>query len=84
MPPRKKGPAPGTKGLAAVDVAGGTPTPDVVALCDQVVADGGAVLARYREPLRGSWLVLAALPLDKLAPTPFQRSLSATHAQWSG
>src|SRR5262249_8482100 len=42
--------------------------------------DGGSTIAAYREPMGGTWLVLAALPLDRVAPTPFQRDLSEAHA----
>src|SRR4029078_6499528 len=39
-------------------------------------SDGGAVLASYREPLGGHALMLVALPVDKVVPTPFQRDIS--------
>jgi ParB family chromosome partitioning protein len=42
---------------------------------------GGQALATYRDPWGGKWLVLAALPIDKVEPTPFQRDLSDTHAK---
>ncbi len=48
-------------------------------LSRRIDADGGAVLATYREPYGGSWVVLAALPTAKVAPTPYQRDLSETH-----
>jgi len=38
-------------------------------------------LAVYREPCGGRWLVMAALPIDKVAPTPYQRNLSETHVR---
>ena len=41
--------------------------------------DGGAVLATYRDPLGGKWQVLAALPVEAVEPTPFQRDLSEAH-----
>ena len=50
-------------------------------LCRGIEADGGAVLAPYREPLGGHWVVLAALPLDQVAPTPYQRDLSEPHVK---
>jgi ParB family chromosome partitioning protein len=43
--------------------------------------DGGAVLARYREPLGGHALLLVALPIDKVEPTPFQRDVSDAHVR---
>ena len=39
------------------------------------------MLATYREPLGGHALMLAALPLDKVAPTPFQRDISDAHVR---
>lgn len=43
--------------------------------------DGGEVLAVYREPYGGCWLVLAGLPLELVEPTPYQRNVSATHVK---
>src|SRR5688572_19281198 len=76
--PRKKKVAEPT-GLEAADVAVGTPPTPVRELAEQVERDGGATLATYREPLGGHWIVMAALPIDKVRATPFQRELSKTH-----
>jgi len=38
------------------------------------------VLSAYREPLGGNWVALAALPIEKVEPTPYQRELSKAHA----
>ncbi|HSQ91947.1 MAG TPA: ParB N-terminal domain-containing protein, partial [Nitrospiraceae bacterium] len=38
-------------------------------------------LAIYREPYGGRWVVLAALPIEFVEPTPFQRNLSDTHVR---
>ena len=43
--------------------------------------DGGKVIAAYREPYGGRWLVMAALPIERVEPTPYQRSLSDTHVR---
>jgi ParB family chromosome partitioning protein len=43
--------------------------------------DGGKVLSLYREPYGGHWLVLAALPIALVEPTPYQRNLSETHVK---
>ncbi len=43
--------------------------------------DGGVVLARYREPWGGTGVLLAALPLAKVVPTPFQRDASPAHVK---
>jgi ParB family chromosome partitioning protein len=50
-------------------------------LRDAIEQDGGKVLAPYREPFSGRWLLLAALPIDKVEPTPYQRNLSDAHAR---
>ena len=58
------------------------PVPDKVsALQEAIENDGGTVLASYRDPFGGKWLVLAALPIEKVEPTPYQRNLSDTHAR---
>ncbi len=54
---------------------------EVSTLRNWLEEDGGKVLACYREPFCGRWLVLAALPIDKVEPTPYQRNLSDTHAR---
>ena len=80
MPPRKKKAAAGSTGLTAAETAQGKPTAEVLALARRVEADGGVVLSTYREPLGGSWVLFAILPIDKIEPTPYQRELSETHA----
>jgi ParB family chromosome partitioning protein len=57
------------------------PPKAVAALLDQVTQDGGHVLAVYREPVGGNWQLFCLLPLDSVAPTPYQRDLSPTHAK---
>ncbi|MCH9686753.1 MAG: ParB/RepB/Spo0J family partition protein [Deltaproteobacteria bacterium] len=78
---KKDAPEPGSRGLAADAVLGGEPPPKVTELAATIAADGGTVLATYREPMGGNFTILAALPVDKVEPTPFQRDLSATHAK---
>jgi len=51
------------------------------ALARQVEADGGAVLAAYREPLGGHPILFVALPLEKVERTPFQRDVSDAHVR---
>jgi ParB family chromosome partitioning protein len=51
------------------------------ALIEQIEADGGHVLAAYREPVGDHWHLFALLPADRVEPTPFQRDLSPTHAK---
>ena len=57
------------------------PPKSVAALLEQVTRDGGHVLAVYREPVGGHWQAFCLLPLEAVAPTPYQRDLSPTHAK---
>jgi ParB family chromosome partitioning protein len=50
-------------------------------LAAAIEADGGAVLTAYREPFGGTPVVLAALPVDRVEPTPYQRDPSAAHVK---
>jgi ParB family chromosome partitioning protein len=52
---------------------------DLQELASRIEQDGGSVLAAYREPLGGHALLFAALPVDKVEPTPFQRDVSDAH-----
>jgi ParB family chromosome partitioning protein len=77
---KTKAAEPRSRGLEPAKLAGGAPPAKVEALGRRIEDDGGAVLATYRDPLGGNWQILAALPIDKVAPTPFQRDLSEGHA----
>ncbi|MGE5813997.1 MAG: ParB N-terminal domain-containing protein [Acidobacteriota bacterium] len=55
--------------------------PVAATLAEQVVADGGVVLARYREPFGGTEVLLATLPIDRVEPTPYQRDPSEAHVK---
>jgi ParB family chromosome partitioning protein len=58
-----------------------TPPRDVQHLAESVAEHGGQALATYREPVGGHWQIFALLPIDQVAPTPYQRDLSPTHAK---
>jgi ParB family chromosome partitioning protein len=77
---RRQRTAPKSVGLAAADTrnvdAGATAT-----LARQVESDGGAVLGSYLEPFGGTPVLLAALPIDRVEPTPFQRDPSEPHVK---
>ena len=84
MPPKKtrrKAAASQSRGLTAPDVASGAPPAPALSLGEAIAADGGAVLSTYRDPLGGHWQLLAALPIDKVEPTSFQRDLSDAHVK---
>jgi ParB family chromosome partitioning protein len=74
-------PAREERGLTAADVLLAPDAPEIASLAEEVRRAGGAVLAAYREPLAGRPLLLASLPRDAVAPTPYQRDLSPTHAK---
>ncbi|MEO7736467.1 MAG: ParB N-terminal domain-containing protein [Kofleriaceae bacterium] len=78
---RKAKPAAGSVGLEVAEVTGSAPTAAAIRLRAQIEAAGGAEIAAYREPFGGFWVALAALPLDRVKPTPYQRELSKTHAE---
>src|SRR5215204_2846470 len=85
MPPRKKPVrrkkiAPASVGLSAPETrtADGA---DLDRLAGQVEEDGGAVIGRYRDPFGGTPLLLAALPVDRVEPTPYQRDPSDAHVK---
>ncbi len=85
MPPRKKPvrrkkTAPSSVGLTAAEVQA-VKSPELDRLATAVGEDGGAVLARYSDPFGGTPLLLAALPIDKVEPTPYQRDPSDAHVK---
>ncbi len=67
--------------LGPTQLALDAPPAELAALIEAVRGDGGAVLAAYREPLGGHALLFTALPLDQIAPTPFQRDISDAHVR---
>jgi ParB family chromosome partitioning protein len=70
-----------SRGLDARRVASGSPPASVESLAERIAADGGSVLATYRDPIGSHWQMLAALPIDSVEPTPFQRDLSEPHVE---
>ena len=77
---KKKASAPAaSRGLDARRLAAATPPVSVTTLARTIEDDGGVVLSTYRDPLGSHWQMLAALPLERVEPTPFQRDLSEAH-----
>lgn len=70
-----------SRGLEATRLTSQSPPAAVTTLTRRIADDGGSVLATYRDPLGGNWQLLAALPLDRVEPTPYQRNLSETHVE---
>ncbi len=85
MPPRKK---PVRRKKVAAASVGLSPAEtknaagaDVDRLAAQVDADGGTVLGTYNDPFGGKPLLIVALPVDRVEPTPYQRDPSDTHVK---
>src|SRR5262245_37950829 len=81
---KKAAVAPASIGLAAPDTVGEKPGREVAELEAAVVADGGAVIGRYREPFGGHSVLVVARPIEKVEPTPYQRDASKTHVERLG
>lgn len=78
---RRRKPAGASTGLTATELQAAAPPGEVAELHRAIEGDGGKVLAVYREPYGGRWAVMAALPIDKVAATPYQRNLSEAHVR---
>jgi ParB family chromosome partitioning protein len=50
-------------------------------LTERIREDGGAVVGTYREPFGSTPAVIAALPIDRVEPTPYQRDPSDPHVK---
>jgi ParB family chromosome partitioning protein len=68
-------------GLTSAELQAAAPPAEVAQLHQTIEQDGGKVLTLYREPYGGRWLMLAALPIELVEPTPYQRNLSETHVR---
>ena len=85
MPPRKKTirrrkATPASVGLTAAETRE-TGGPEIDRLAAQVEADSGAVVGRYSDPFGGTPLMVVALPVDRVEPTPYQRDASDAHVK---
>src|SRR5690349_17505599 len=77
---RRKKVAAGSIGLTpaeARNVASGA----LDALAAQVEEDGGTVLGQYNDPFGGRPLLVVALPVAMVEPTPYQRDPSDAHVK---
>jgi ParB family chromosome partitioning protein len=78
--PRRKKAAAGSIGLSARETAA-VDVKTVRGLVDAVEQDGGAVLASYLDPFGGTPILVVAVPIDRVEPTPYQRDPSETHVK---
>jgi ParB family transcriptional regulator, chromosome partitioning protein len=78
--PRRKKAEPRSRGLNAAEVASEAAA-QPTELIQAIQQDGGQVLSVYRDPLGAHTVVFAALPIDKVEPTPYQRDLSEPHVK---
>jgi ParB family chromosome partitioning protein len=78
---RRQRPAGQSTGLTATELQSAAPPSEVAELHRAIERDEGRVLSIYREPYGGHWLVLAALPIAFVEPTPYQRNLSEAHVR---
>jgi ParB family transcriptional regulator, chromosome partitioning protein len=75
--PRKA--RPGSLGLMPAECLAELRDPRMRETADRVASEGGTVVGCFNDPLGGSPLLVAVLPLDRIEPTPFQRDLSEAH-----
>jgi len=76
---RRKKAASASVGLTAEQIRAADPRAQELAR--QVEADGGAAVGAYHDPFGGSLVLLVALPIDRVEPTPYQRDPSEAHIQ---
>jgi ParB family chromosome partitioning protein len=77
---RRKKTLPGSAGLSPKETmaAAGKKSQEAA---EGVQANGGSVLGSYRDPFGGHDLILAALPIELVEPTPYQRDVSDNHVK---
>ena len=77
---RRKKVAAGSIGLTPADV-GKAHSEELDGLAAHVEQDGGVVLGRYSDPFGGKPVLLVALPVASVEPTPYQRDPSDAHVK---
>jgi ParB family chromosome partitioning protein len=78
---KRRKPAGQSTGLAATELLSAAPPGAVAELHREIEGQGGKALAVFREPYGGRWVIMAALPIEKVAATPYQRNLSDAHVR---
>jgi ParB family chromosome partitioning protein len=79
-PVRRKKAAPGSRGLTPAEIVNASGA-EVDRLASDVERDGGSVIGRYNDPLGGKPLLVVALPIGAVEPTPYQRDPSDPHVK---
>ena len=77
---RRKKVAAGSVGLTPAQVRA-VDSAEIERLAAEVEEDGGSVLGRYSEPFGGKPVLLVALPIATVEPTPYQRDPSDAHVK---
>src|SRR4051794_31964460 len=70
---------PKRKGLEALQCSLDASSADIREIANRVQTEGGTIVGSCRDPLGGTPLVIAIVPLESIEPTPFQRDLSEAH-----
>ena len=78
---RRKKAAPKSVGLSTDAVRAAGDTRELRELTARVDETGGAVLGTYNDPFGGTPVLLVALPIDAVEPTPYQRDPSDAHVK---
>ena len=78
---RRKKAAPKSVGLSTSEVRAAGDTREIRELRSRVEDDGGAVIGSYQDPFGGTPVLLVALPIDTVEPTPYQRDPSEPHVK---
>jgi len=81
-PARRKTPkkaAPRTRGILPQECRLDSLPPQAAEVAERIEREGGLLIGSYCDPLGKTPLLLAALPIDRVEPTPFQRDLSDAH-----
>jgi len=76
LTPRKE-----KRGIEAAEVLLGVDSTEVAPLVADIESKGGTAIGAYREPFSGRPMLMAAIPIEAVEPTPFQRDLSPTHTR---
>jgi ParB family chromosome partitioning protein len=81
LPRKRKGVKLTPTEMKAKDLPVAQPDQEIEELISEIKGDGGEVLSVYREPLGGHVQLFAALPVEMVEPTPYQRDVSDSHVR---